>query len=96
METLEKLEACQRKKDEGNIFFKAGEYWRASKKYEKVIMCGGEMNLLYKVVKGLYYPDIDTDMGIDMRTRIPFISKTLRHEYRYNYPIHYKLLMLIL
>ncbi|KAJ8635529.1 hypothetical protein MRB53_009796 [Persea americana] len=35
METLEKLEACQRKKDEGNTFFKAGEYWHASKKYEK-------------------------------------------------------------
>lgn len=37
METPEKLEASQRKKDEGNKFFKAGEYWRASKKYEKVV-----------------------------------------------------------
>ncbi|XP_058107370.1 70 kDa peptidyl-prolyl isomerase-like [Magnolia sinica] len=35
MDTVEKIEACQRKKDDGNKFFKAGKFWRASKKYEK-------------------------------------------------------------
>nr|XP_024922496.2 70 kDa peptidyl-prolyl isomerase-like isoform X1 [Ziziphus jujuba var. spinosa] len=35
MDTHEKMEACERKKHNGNLLFKAGKYWRASKKYEK-------------------------------------------------------------
>ncbi|KAL3533452.1 hypothetical protein ACH5RR_006973 [Cinchona calisaya] len=35
MDTQEKLQACQRKKNEGNAFFKAGRFQLASKKYEK-------------------------------------------------------------
>ncbi|KAL8095194.1 hypothetical protein AgCh_036591 [Apium graveolens] len=35
METDEKLKACEIKKEEGNVLFKAGKYWRASRKYEK-------------------------------------------------------------
>ncbi|KAH9738761.1 peptidyl-prolyl cis-trans isomerase FKBP65 [Citrus sinensis] len=35
MDTHEKIEACERKKHDGNLLFRAGKYWRASKKYEK-------------------------------------------------------------
>ncbi|XP_031281283.1 70 kDa peptidyl-prolyl isomerase-like [Pistacia vera] len=35
MDTQEKIEACERKKHDGNLLFRAGKYWRASKKYEK-------------------------------------------------------------
>ncbi|KAL9361277.1 hypothetical protein Peur_044062 [Populus x canadensis] len=35
MDTHEKLEASERKKLDGNVLFKAGKFWRASKKYEK-------------------------------------------------------------
>ena len=35
MDTKEKLEACQRKKNDGNELFKAGRFQLASKKYEK-------------------------------------------------------------
>lgn len=37
MENHEKLEACERKKHDGNMLFKAGKFWHASKKYEKEI-----------------------------------------------------------
>jgi FK506-binding protein 4/5 len=30
-----KLEASERKKLDGNVLFKAGKFWQASKKYEK-------------------------------------------------------------
>ncbi|KAK2980950.1 hypothetical protein RJ640_025099 [Escallonia rubra] len=33
MDTIEKIEACERKKNEGNILFKAGKLQRASRKY---------------------------------------------------------------
>lgn len=36
MDTHEKLEACERTKEEGNVQFKAGKFKRASGKYEKV------------------------------------------------------------
>lgn len=36
MNTQEKIEAAGKKKEEGNIFFKAGKYERASRRYEKV------------------------------------------------------------
>jgi len=36
METQEKLEACEQKKHDGNLLFKAQNFRRASKKYEKV------------------------------------------------------------
>ena len=36
MNTEEKIEAAGKKKEEGNVLFKAGKYSRASKKYEKV------------------------------------------------------------
>ena len=36
MNTPEKIEAAGKKKEEGNLFFKAGKYAKASKKYEKV------------------------------------------------------------
>ncbi|XP_075637885.1 70 kDa peptidyl-prolyl isomerase-like isoform X2 [Castanea sativa] len=35
MDTKEKIEACERKKNDGNVLFKAGKFWRASRKYEK-------------------------------------------------------------
>ncbi|XP_044505306.1 70 kDa peptidyl-prolyl isomerase-like [Mangifera indica] len=35
MESKEKIEACERKKHDGNLLFRAGKFWRASKKYEK-------------------------------------------------------------
>ncbi|KAK1365961.1 peptidyl-prolyl cis-trans isomerase FKBP65 [Heracleum sosnowskyi] len=35
METDEKLKACEIKKEEGNVLFKVGKFWRASRKYEK-------------------------------------------------------------
>ncbi|CAK7339867.1 unnamed protein product [Dovyalis caffra] len=35
MDTTEKLEASERKKLDGNLLFKNGNFWRASKKYEK-------------------------------------------------------------
>lgn len=36
MDTHEKIEACERKKGDGNFLFKAGKFWRASEKYDKV------------------------------------------------------------
>lgn len=36
MNTPEKIEAAAKKKEEGNVLFKAGKYERASKRYEKV------------------------------------------------------------
>lgn len=36
MNTQEKIEAVGKKKEEGNVLFKAGKYARASKRYEKV------------------------------------------------------------
>uniref|UniRef100_A0A2N9G5B4 peptidylprolyl isomerase n=1 Tax=Fagus sylvatica TaxID=28930 RepID=A0A2N9G5B4_FAGSY len=37
MNTQEKIEAAGKKKEEGNVLFKAGKYARASKKYEKAV-----------------------------------------------------------
>lgn len=37
MSTQEKIEAAGKKKEEGNILFKAGKYVRASKRYEKAV-----------------------------------------------------------
>ncbi|MED6186535.1 70 kDa peptidyl-prolyl isomerase [Stylosanthes scabra] len=37
LNTLEKIEAAGKKKEEGNALFKAGKYERASKRYEKAI-----------------------------------------------------------
>lgn len=34
----EKIEAAGKKKEEGNILFKAGKYDRASRRYEKVLL----------------------------------------------------------
>lgn len=39
MDTQEKIEACEKKKQEGNTMFKAGKFWLASKKYEKAVKC---------------------------------------------------------
>jgi FK506-binding protein 4/5 len=36
MNTQEKIEAAGKKKEEGNAWFKAGKYERASRRYEKV------------------------------------------------------------
>lgn len=36
MSAQEKIEAAAKKKEEGNAWFKAGKYLRASKRYEKV------------------------------------------------------------
>ena len=36
MNTQEKIEAAGKKKEEGNVLFKAGKYERSSKRYEKV------------------------------------------------------------
>lgn len=36
MNTEEKIEAAGRKKEEGNTYFKAGKYLKATKRYEKV------------------------------------------------------------
>jgi len=37
MNTQEKIEAAGKKKEEGNVLFKAGKYERASKRYEKAV-----------------------------------------------------------
>ncbi|KAE8676287.1 70 kDa peptidyl-prolyl isomerase [Hibiscus syriacus] len=37
MNTTEKIEAAGKKKEEGNVFFKAGKYVKASKRYEKAV-----------------------------------------------------------
>ncbi|XP_015086548.1 peptidyl-prolyl cis-trans isomerase FKBP62-like [Solanum pennellii] len=37
MSTQEKIEAAGKKKEEGNVLFKAGKYVRASKRYEKAV-----------------------------------------------------------
>ncbi|GAB4851800.1 hypothetical protein Ancab_031199 [Ancistrocladus abbreviatus] len=37
METREKMETCEKKKQDGNLLFKAGKFWHASKKYEKAV-----------------------------------------------------------
>ncbi|TKY62748.1 Peptidyl-prolyl cis-trans isomerase FKBP65 [Spatholobus suberectus] len=37
MDTQEKIEACERKKHDGNLLFKAKNFRRASKKYEKAV-----------------------------------------------------------
>lgn len=37
MNTPEKIEAAGKKKEEGNVLFKAGKYTRASKRYEKAV-----------------------------------------------------------
>ncbi|XP_059430242.1 peptidyl-prolyl cis-trans isomerase FKBP62-like [Corylus avellana] len=37
MNTPEKIEAAAKKKEEGNVLFKAGKYERASKRYEKAV-----------------------------------------------------------
>jgi len=36
MNTQERIEAAGKKKEEGNVLFKAGKYARASKRYERV------------------------------------------------------------
>ena len=38
MNNQEKIEAAGKKKEEGNVLFKAGKFARASKRYEKVII----------------------------------------------------------
>lgn len=57
MNTQEKIEAAGKKKEEGNVLFKAGKYARASKRYEKVgaffffLCCHCDrMTLCYSVV----------------------------------------------
>lgn len=39
MTSQERLEAAERKKEEGNLLFKDGKYLRAGKKYDKVVLC---------------------------------------------------------
>ena len=48
MDTREKFEASERKKLDGNVLFKAGKFWRASKKYEKASL--KSMNLRKKCI----------------------------------------------
>lgn len=43
--TQEKIEAAGKKKEEGNVLFKAGKYVRASKRYEKVCKCYAHVGL---------------------------------------------------
>lgn len=47
MSTQEKIEAAGKKKEEGNVLFKAGKYVRASKRYEKVYL---RLKLMKKTV----------------------------------------------
>jgi hypothetical protein len=46
MDTTEKIEACERNKNDGNVLFKAGKIWRASRKYEKESSCDRKMHLV--------------------------------------------------
>lgn len=39
MTSQERLEAAERKKEEGNLLFKDAKYLRAGKKYDKVVLC---------------------------------------------------------
>lgn len=54
MSTQEKIEAAGKKKEEGNVLFKAGKYVRASKRYEKVYL---RLKLMKKTVLWPYYSD---------------------------------------
>lgn len=60
MNTPEKIEAAGKKKEEGNILFKAGKYARASKRYEKVndkikvLVYSLSLNLLLAFLFSLY------------------------------------------
>ena len=47
MNTQEKIEAAGKKKEEGNVLFKAGKYARASNRYEKVSCI---VNVLAKLI----------------------------------------------
>lgn len=38
MNGQERVEAARKKKEEGNLLFKAGKYSRAAKKYDKVVI----------------------------------------------------------
>jgi FK506-binding protein 4/5 len=46
MDTKEKIEACERNKNDGNELFKAGMIWRASRKYDKESSCDRKMHLV--------------------------------------------------
>lgn len=46
MNTDEKIEAAGKKKEEGNVLFKAGKYAKASKRYEKVSFAKNAWRLL--------------------------------------------------
>lgn len=39
MNNAEKVEGAGLKKEEGNTLFKVGKYERASRRYEKVVVC---------------------------------------------------------
>lgn len=47
MSTDEKIEAAGKKKEEGNVLFKAGKYARASKRYEKVSFAKNCLAFIY-------------------------------------------------
>lgn len=46
MDTKEKIKACERKKNDGNVLFSAGKFWRASRKYEKESSSDGQILLI--------------------------------------------------
>lgn len=50
MESKEKIEACEMKKHDGNLLFRAGKFWRASKKYEKARDIAFKLNIDKKLI----------------------------------------------
>ncbi|GMY19703.1 70 kDa peptidyl-prolyl isomerase-like [Fagus crenata] len=49
MDTKEKIKACERKKNDGNVLFSAGKFWRASRKYEKESSSDGQILLILEM-----------------------------------------------
>lgn len=48
LDNAEKPVYATKKKEEGNVLFKSGKYWRASKKYEKVLLCSDPISLCWQ------------------------------------------------
>ena len=64
MSTPERIEAANRKKEEGNQLFKIGKYQRAAKKYEKVCQAIF-VSILNKIAVELFYLFFSVNQAVD-------------------------------
>jgi len=73
MDTQEKIEACERKKHDGNLLFKAENFMHASKKYEKVELVVLTYMLVLMMYSEYFYRKIS--MALDLvYNRMNFID----------------------